>query len=66
MIFAEIKDGVVVNVSVWDSDPKIEGLVDISNVENVSIGWGYVDGEFIDPAIENPLYPYDIIPNTEL
>jgi hypothetical protein len=49
--FAEIKDGVVVNVSVWgDEVPQGEQLVDITDIANVGIGWSFVDGEFIEPV----------------
>jgi hypothetical protein len=59
--FAEIKDGVVVNTSVWDSEiPQGEEFVDATGIENVGIGWTYVDGQFIEPT------PTNLIPVTEV
>jgi hypothetical protein len=49
MIFAEIKDSVVVNTSVWNEDPQLPNFVNITDIPNVGIGWGYVDGQFIEP-----------------
>ena len=49
--YAEIKDGLVVNTSVWENEtPQGEQFVDITNIANVVIGWAYVNGEFIDPT----------------
>jgi hypothetical protein len=49
--FAEIKDGVIVNVSVWgDESPQGAQFVEITGTPNVGIGWTYVGGEFIEPA----------------
>jgi hypothetical protein len=48
--FAEIKDGLIVNVSVWgDETPQGEQFVNITGIPNVGIGWSYVNGEFIEP-----------------
>jgi hypothetical protein len=48
--FAEIQDGLVVNTSVWETEaPQGEQFVEITNVPNVSIGWTYVDGQFVEP-----------------
>jgi hypothetical protein len=49
--FAEIQDGVIVNISVWASEiPQGEQFVEITGIENVGIGWAYVNGEFIEPS----------------
>jgi hypothetical protein len=50
MIFAEIKKGVIVNVSVWEQDPHLPNFVNITGIANVGIGWAYVDGQFIEPV----------------
>jgi len=53
--FAEIKDGVIVNVSLWgDESPQGEQFVEITNIPNVGIGWSYVGGEFIEPPQPEP------------
>jgi hypothetical protein len=63
--FAEIKDGVVVNVSVWDAEsPQGDQFIDITDIPNVGIGWTYVDGEFTDPT--PPAKSGDDIPVTEV
>ena len=54
MLFAEIQNNLVVNVCVWDENPLIENFVDITNVDNVGIGWSYVNGEFIEPPKPTP------------
>jgi len=49
--FAEIKDGIIVNVSVWgDESPQGEQFVEITGIPNVGIGWTYVDGQFVEPV----------------
>jgi len=49
--FAEIKDGFVVNMSVWESEaPQGEQFVDATGIENVGIGWSYLGGNFIEPT----------------
>jgi hypothetical protein len=49
--FAEIKDGVIVNTSVWETEtPQGAQFVDITEVPNAGVGWLYVNGEFIDPT----------------
>lgn len=52
--FAEIKDGVVVNTSVWDTEmPQGEQFVEITGIIDsigIGIGWAYVAGQFIDPV----------------
>jgi hypothetical protein len=59
--FAEIKDSVVVNMSVWESEtPQGEQFVDATGIDNVGIGWAYVDGQFIEPE------QTDVIPVTEV
>lgn len=54
MIFAQIKDGVIVNVTVWDQDPQLVDFVNITGLANVGIGWSYVDGQFIEPVQPEP------------
>jgi hypothetical protein len=54
MIFAEIKNGVIVNVSVWEQDPQLPDFVNITGIANVGIGWTYVDGQFVEPAPPAP------------
>jgi hypothetical protein len=54
MIFAEIKNGVIVNVSVWEQDPHLPNFVNITNIANVGIGWTYVDGQFVEPVPPAP------------
>jgi hypothetical protein len=59
--FAEIKDSVVVNMSVWESEtPQGDHFVDATGIDNVGIGWAYVDGQFIEPEKTN------VIPVTEV
>lgn len=49
--FAEIKDGVIVNISVWSSEiPQGEQFVEITGIENVGIEWACVNGQFIEPV----------------
>jgi hypothetical protein len=53
--FAEIKDGFVVNMSVWESEaPQGEQFVDATGIDNVGIGWTYVDGQFAEPVPTTP------------
>jgi len=53
--FAEIKDGLVVNVSVWDVEaPQGEQFVEITGIPNVGIGWTYFDGQFVEPEPTTP------------
>jgi hypothetical protein len=49
--FAEIKDGVVVNVSVWgEESPEGDQFVEITGLTDVGIGWLYADGQFVGPV----------------
>jgi hypothetical protein len=49
--FAEIKDNVIVNTSIWDTEaPQGEQFVEITDIPNVGIGWSYVNGGFIEPV----------------
>ena len=65
--FAEIQDGAVVNVSVWDAEsPQGEQFVEITGIPNVGIGWTYMNGEFIEPALPTPTPPSGDIPVTEV
>jgi hypothetical protein len=53
--FAEIKDGLVVNTSVWEFEtPQGEHFVDITDIPNVGIDWSYSNGEFIEPPEPTP------------
>jgi hypothetical protein len=64
--FAEIKDGVIVNTSVWDAEtPQGEQFVEITDIENVGIGWSYVNGQFVEPVQPEPEIPESEIPNIE-
>lgn len=56
--FAEIKDGFVVNMSVWEAEtPQGDQFVDATGIENVGIGWAYVNGQFIEPVQPDPEEP---------
>jgi len=56
--FAEIKDGVIVNTSVWgDESPQGSQFVEITGIPNVGIGWTYTGGEFIEPPQPEPEQP---------
>jgi hypothetical protein len=51
MEYAEIKDGVVVNVILADENFALEhGLIQLQN--NAGIGWTYADGVFTAPIKE--------------
>ena len=65
MIFAEIKNGVIVNVSVWEQDPHLPNFVNITNIANVGIGWTYVDGQFVEPVQPEPVQPSEPEQQTE-
>ena len=53
--FAEIQNGLIVNVSVWDLEtPQGDQFVEITDIENVGIGWSCVNGEFIEPPQTEP------------
>ena len=54
MQFAEIHNGRVVNVSIWDAPPTGAQFVDISSSPNVGIGWTYAEGIFWEPEAESP------------
>lgn len=52
--------GIIENAFYWhegDEYPCGEGysIVRIDNVENCSIGWTYIDGQFIEPPNQNPV-----------
>jgi hypothetical protein len=64
--FAEIQEGVIVNVSAWENEmPKSDELVDITDIPNVGIGWLYTNGEFVEPEPVIPP-PTGQIPVTEV
>jgi len=65
MIFAEIKNGVIVNVSVWEQDPQLPDFVNITGIANVGIGWAYVDGQFVEPVQPEPVQPSEPEQQTE-
>jgi len=54
-VFAEVENGVVVNTSVWSEAPQGEQYIETTNIENVGIGWLYVDGQFIEPVQTVPI-----------
>jgi hypothetical protein len=65
--FAEIQDGLVVNVSVWDVEtPQGEQFVDATGIPNVGIGWAYVDGQFVEPVPTTPVGLDTDIPVSEV
>lgn len=52
MKWAQVVDGIVVNVIVWDGDGDLAlpgELVDVTDVA-CGPGWSYVDGEFVGPV----------------
>lgn len=58
MIFAIIEGQEVVNTIVAEQDfidQHFPDAVDITNNPGVSVGWGYVDGQFIDTSITMPI-----------
>jgi hypothetical protein len=64
--FAEIKDGLVVNMSVWEAEtPQGDQFVDATGIENVGIGWSYAEGQFIEPVPTAPVGLDTDIPVTE-
>lgn len=56
---AIIKDGVVVNVAVWDGvtpwspGPEFD-FMDLAGFPDASIGWHYANGEFWAPEPQEP------------
>lgn len=46
---AELSNTVVVNISVWDSQPEGDQFVDITDKPYVHIGWHYINGDFVNP-----------------
>jgi hypothetical protein len=66
-IFAEIKDGGVVNMSVWESEtPEGVQFVDATGIDNVGIGWTYANGQFVEPVPTTPVGLDTDIPVTEV
>ncbi|NBX98024.1 hypothetical protein EBQ81_04135 [bacterium] len=54
MRYAIIKQGVVVNIILWDHEKNPNyisdgSLIKINDTDQVSIGWNYEEGEFINP-----------------
>jgi hypothetical protein len=67
--FAEIQNGVIVNVSVWDLEtPQSDEFVEITDIPNASIGWSYLNGEFIEPepVTPSPLEPATLSPSKDI
>jgi hypothetical protein len=63
MEYALIENSIVVNTIAWDGIAPIGNidlskLVSISDLPRVTIGWSYIDGEFIPPE-EDALEPED-------
>ena len=54
--YAVIENNAVVNTVVWDGETPIEigELVEIPEGVAASIGWSYVDGQFIEPVQPEP------------
>jgi hypothetical protein len=49
MDYAHIKNGRVVNIVVWDGKSELTYASElVPLLENVEIGWEYVDEEFVD------------------
>lgn len=67
--FAEIKDGAVVNTSVWDTEmPQGEQFVEITgSIDSIGIGigWAYINGQFIEPVRPEPETPESETPIIE-
>lgn len=53
MNYALIKNGIVENVVVWDGDGDIFSEYEVVEIDGVQagIGWGYDNGEFIEPEV---------------
>ncbi|ANN70925.1 hypothetical protein [Bordetella bronchialis] len=56
-IYALVENGTVVNTVVWNGDTSIwspppgqDAILIKPEDGAVSIGWGYVDGKFVDPS----------------
>jgi hypothetical protein len=54
--YAEISNGKVINVSLWDDAPADNSMIEIPEGSHAGIDWDYIDGEFIDnrPKSEIP------------
>lgn len=60
-------DGLIVNAFYWNQDPAefsfesfgFQGcsIVRIDEIENCGIGWSYIDGEFIEPIVDEVSQP---------
>ena len=46
--------GTVINVVLWDgiSEFNVNGLIEITNIPGVGIGWSYIDDIWISPPQE--------------
>jgi hypothetical protein len=63
-----IKDGTVVNVSLWDGDtfkwqPPSDMLC-IPAPDHVGIGWTYEDGEWTAPVVPEPEITDEVVDET--
>ena len=58
MNYAVIENGVVTNIAVWDGESEwsADGFQVFPLAEGVSIGWLFVDGEFIAPPTPEKTY----------
>lgn len=68
MRYAEVFEGQVLNVILWDGESLYSGaeaLVPIPEGESVGCGWSYLDGIFIPPVADEepppPLNPTEIL-----
>lgn len=54
--YAMIRDGIVQNISLWDGDTTRwqppEDMLVIPAPDYVGVGWGYADGMWTEPVIE--------------
>ena len=63
MNYAMVRDGVVVNIAVWDGESEwaTDGFQVFPLAEGVRIGWVFADGEFIAPPA--PVKTYEGLVN---
>lgn len=59
--FAHIENGVVTNVSLWDGEtewnPNCE-VVKLEDVSPVSIGWSYIESQFVAPPMVEHIFEF--------
>jgi hypothetical protein len=46
--YAQISNGKVVNVCIWDVAPNDKNMIEIPEGSHAGIDWDYIDGNFID------------------